>query len=281
MLFYRRAVVDDVFFRLCQLPEGHIGAHSHGPAHVGHQRPHQALPRSHSPLINGQGLVGHQGGAVHGADHAGAAAGTAGPLAVKGQLLRAGGVKLRPALRALQRLPRRHRQGGRHIVPVGAAVAGQPGVHQTQGVEQLRAGAEGAADAGHSWPLVEGQGGGDVAHVIHIRPGRLGHPSSGIGGQGLQVPPGPLGVQHPQSQGGFPRAGYPGHPHDLVERHVHINIFQVMYPRAPDLDVPGRVCVLSHMNVLPSRPRRRGQGAPFRKSRHGAPIVAQTGRECK
>ena len=42
------------------------------------------------------------------------------------------------ALRAGQLLPRRHRQGGRHIVPVGAAVAGQAGVHQPQAVEQLR-----------------------------------------------------------------------------------------------------------------------------------------------
>ena len=49
MLLYRRAVVDDGFFRLCQLPEGHIGAHSHGPAHVGHQRPHQALSTEPQP----------------------------------------------------------------------------------------------------------------------------------------------------------------------------------------------------------------------------------------
>ena len=112
---------------------------------------------------------------------------------------------------------------------------------------------------------VEGQGGGDVAHIIHIRPGRLGHPSSGVGGQGLQVPPGTPRRTAPPEPGRISPSRIPGHPHDLVERHVHINVFQVMYPRAPDLDVPGRVCVLSHMNVLPSRPPPSRTGGTFPK----------------
>ena len=237
VLLHRRAVVDDLLLLRRQVPEGHVRPDAHGPAHVGHQGPHQAVPGGHRPLVDGQGVIRHQGGAVHRPHHTGAAAGAAGPLAVEGQLLRSRRVKARAAHRAHQLLPRRHRQGGRHVVPIGAAVAGQAGPHQPQAVEELRPGAEGAADARHAGPLVQRQGRRDVQHLVHVRPGRLGHPAAGIGGQGLQIPPGALGVQHPQGQGGLPRPGDPGHPHDPVQGHVHIHIFQIVYPGAPDLDL--------------------------------------------
>ena len=236
VLLLRRAVVDDVLLPVRQVPEGHVGAHPHGPAHVGHQGPHEALPGGHRPLVNGEGVVRHQGGQVYRPHHAGAPTGPAGPLAVEGQLLRPRGIESGPAGGAGEGLPRRHRQGGGQVVPVGAAVAGQAGVHQAQGVEQLRPRAEGGADPRHPRPLVEGQGGGDVAHRLHLRLGGLGHPPPGVGGQGLQVPPGPLGIHHPQGQGGLAGAGHPGNPHHLVKRDVHIQVLQVVDLGPPYLD---------------------------------------------
>ena len=183
VLLHRRTVVDDVLLLVGEFPEGHVGADPHAAAHVGHQGPHEGIPGGHGPLIDGEGVVWHQGGPVHGAHHAGAGADGTGPLAVEGQLLGGGGVKRLSAHRAGQGLPRRHRQGRLQIVAVGAAVAGQTGEHEPQGVQQLRPGAEGAADAGHAGPLVEGQGGGDVAHLLHVRPTGLGHAPSRVGGQ--------------------------------------------------------------------------------------------------
>ena len=122
-------------------------------------------------------------------------------------------------------------------MPVGAAVAGQAGVHQTQAVEQFCPRAEGAADSRHAGPLVEGQGRRDIQHRIHIRPGRLGHPTAGVGGQGLQIPPGALGIQDPQRQRGFSGAGDPGDANDLVQRNFYVNIFQIVDSGTPDLDL--------------------------------------------
>ena len=216
VLFHRGAVVDDGFLLVRQIPEGDVGAHPHRPADVGHQRPHEAVPRGYRSLVDGQGVVRHQGGPVHRPDHAGAAAGAAGPLAVEGQFFRAGGVETGPALRAGQRLPGRHGQGRGRIVPVWAAMAGQAGVHQPQVVEQLRPRAERAADSRHAGSLVKRQRGRDVQHLIHICPGRLRHPAARVGGQGLQIPPGALGIQNPQRQGGFSGAGDAGDAYDLI-----------------------------------------------------------------
>ena len=236
VLFHRRALVDDLLFPVEQLPERHIGAHAHGPADIHHQRPHQRVPGGHGALLDGQTFVRHQGGAVHRAHHAGTAAGAAGTLAVEGQLLGAGGVKMGAALGTDQLLPGGHRQGGRQIMPVGAAMAGQTGEHQPQTVQKLGAGAEGAADARHTRPLVQGQRGGHIQHLIHRGLGRLGHAPAGVGGQGLQIAAGPFRVEHPQCQRGFPRTGHTGNSHNFIQRHVHIHVFQVVHPRAADLD---------------------------------------------
>ena len=142
-------------------------------------------------------------------------------------------------------------------MPVGAAVAGQAGVHQPQAVEQLRPRAEGAADSRHAGPLVEGQGRRDIQHLVHIRPGRLGHPAAGVGGQGLQIPPGALGIQNPKCQRGFSRAGYPGDADDLVQLNFYVNIFQIVDSGAPDLDLV-RLMRLPHHFIHPSCPHSKG-----------------------
>ena len=189
VFLYCRTIVNDILFLLGQIAEGHVRAHAHGPAHIGHQRPHEGFPGQHRPLVNGQGLVGHQGAQVHPAHHARTVALPARALGIEGKFLRAGGIKVRTAFRADQFLSGGHRQGRRQIMPVGAAVAGQAGEHQPQAVEQFCTRAEGAANARHPWPLMQRQRRGYVKRFLHIRPGRLGHPPPGIGGQGLQIAP--------------------------------------------------------------------------------------------
>ena len=101
-------------------------------------------------------------------------------------------------------------------MPIGAAVAGQTGVHEPQAVEQLGPGAKGAADARDAGPLVQGQRSRNVQHLVHARPGGLRHPAAGVGGQGIQVAPGALRIQHAQCQRGFAGAGHARNAHDLV-----------------------------------------------------------------
>lgn len=55
--------------------------------------------------------------------------------------------------------------------------------------------------------------------------GKARKASVGMGGQGLQIPPGTLGVQSAQGQIRFPRAGYSGGSNDLIQWYVHVNIF--------------------------------------------------------
>ena len=57
----------------------------------------------------------------------------------------------------------------------------------------------------------------------------LGHPAAGVGGQRLQIPAGAFGIQHPQRQRGFARPGHARNAHDLVQRDVHVDVFQVVY----------------------------------------------------
>ena len=119
-------------------------------------------------------------------------------------------------------------------MPIRAAVAGKAGVHEPQAVQKLRPGAEGAADARHAGALMERQRGGDIQRLVHTGLGSLGHAAAGVGGQGLQITPGTLGVQHPQRQGRLARAGHPCDAHDLTQRDIDIYIFQIVDLRATD-----------------------------------------------
>ena len=70
---------------------------------------------------------------------------------------------------------------------IGTFVAGETGIHEPEAVEQFGTGAEGAADARNTRALVERKGGRHIQYLIHIRLCRLGHPSSGVGGEGVKI----------------------------------------------------------------------------------------------
>ena len=115
-------------------------------------------------------------------------------------------------------------------------MTGQAGEHQPQAVEQFRAGAERAADAGQRRPLMQGEGRGHVQDLIHGRAGCLGHAAAGIGRQRFQVPPRPFRVQHAQGERRLAGTGYAGDADDLSQRDVHVDILQIMHFGAPDQD---------------------------------------------
>ena len=111
-------------------------------------------------------------------------------------------------------------------MPIRAAVAGQAGVHQPQAVEQLRPRAEGAADPRHAGPLVEGQGRRDIQHLVHIRPGRLGHPASCVGGQGpSRYRREPSAYRTPSAREDFPEPETPAMPTIWFSGNFYVNIF--------------------------------------------------------
>ena len=203
MFLDHRTVIDDLFFLVGQVFERNVGAHAHRPADVGHQCPHQRVPWGNGAFVDGQFFVGDQGAAVNGADRAGSAAAFAGALGVKGKFLRSGTVKVFAAFRADDLLHGGDRETRLYIMTVGTAVTGKARIHQPQAVEQFRAGPERRADPGNGRTLMQRQRCRHVKNIIHIRAGRLGHASSGIGRQGFKIPSGPLGIKHAKGKRGF------------------------------------------------------------------------------
>ena len=228
VLFLRRAMVDDVLLPLRQVAKRHIRAHAHLPADVRHQRPHEAVPWRHRPLVDRERIIRHQGRHVHRAHTARAAASWARALRVEGQLLGARCVKMHAALRAGQLLARGDQQRRRQVVPVGAAVAGEAGIHEPQTVQELCPRAERAADAGHARALVQRQRRRNVQHVIDAGSGGLRHPAARVGRQRLQIAARALGIQHAQRQRRLAGTGHARDADDLIQRNVHVNIFQVV-----------------------------------------------------
>ena len=147
-----------------------------------------------------------------------------------------------PADRADQLLPRSHRQRGLQIMTVGATVTGQPGEHEAKAVQKLRTCSKGAPDSRNPRSLVKSQRRWNIADLVHLSLGRLGHPPSRISRKGIQIPSRALRIQNAQRQGRFPRPGHPRNPHDLPQRDIHVDVFQVVDVGVPDLDC-FRTCV--------------------------------------
>ena len=130
MLLLRRAVINNILLPLRQLAERHIYAHTHLLAHIGHQRPHEAVPRRNSPLLNRERFIRHKCTDIHRADAACTAAGFAGPLRIKGQLLSRRRIKLRAANRAGQLLAGGNQKRRLQIMSIRAAMAGKTRIHK-------------------------------------------------------------------------------------------------------------------------------------------------------
>ena len=233
VLFLGGAVEDDVLFLRRQVAEGHVRAHAHLSADVGHQRPHQAVPWGDGAAIDGERVVRDERFKVDRPHGSRAAAALARALGVEGQLLGGRHVKVRAAVGADEFLPGGDGERRRQIVPVRAAVAGKARVHEPQGVQKLRPGAECAADAADARPLVQRERRGDIEHLVHGGARRLRHAAAGVGGQSLEIAARALGVQHAQRERGLARAGNARHADDFVQRNIHVHVFQVVDARTP------------------------------------------------
>ena len=83
MLLHSRPVIDDLFFFCGQITERHIGTHTHFTAHIGHQRPHQSIPRSDCALVNAKCVIRHKTCHIYGSDAACATTGLTGALRIE------------------------------------------------------------------------------------------------------------------------------------------------------------------------------------------------------
>ena len=82
-----------------------------------------------------------------------------------------------------------------------------------------------------------------------MRPCGLGHPSARVGRQRFQIPPGTLCVKHTEGQGRLTRSRDTRDGSDLIERDIHIDIFQVMYARPPHLHAAGKHLLVFMIHV--------------------------------
>ena len=131
-------------------------------------------------------------------------------------------------------------------MPVGAAVAGQAGIHQAQAVQQLCPGAEGAADAGHARALVQRQRGGHIQHLVHSWPSR---PAGSCGGGYRSTAPpdtagSPLHAARPAPARICRSRTHRAMPTILPEWDVHVDILEVV-----NLALPERAFYLSSYGI--------------------------------
>ena len=88
--------------------------------------------------------------------------------------------------------------------------------------------------------LVNGDSGGQSFDAFHIGLLHLPQELSRVGGQGFHVTSLTLRIDRIECQRGFTGAGHTGEYHQFISGNVHINVFQVMFIGAPDLNVlPG------------------------------------------
>ena len=123
MLLLRRPVQDDILLLRGERAVRHVGSHAHRAADVGHERPHQRVPRRDRPFVDRQRFVGHERRFVDDLRLTDPVARRARALRVERQLFRARSVELFAAFRADDRQLRRdvHRRSA--VVTVRAAVA--------------------------------------------------------------------------------------------------------------------------------------------------------------
>ena len=260
MLLLGGAVVDDGLFLGGEVAEGDVGAHAHGAADIGHQRPHEGVPGGDGALVDGEALVGDKGGAVDRADLAGALATGAGSAAIEGEVLGTRRLEGDAARGADERALGGDVQRGGHSVAVGATVLGQTREHQAQAVEQFRAGAEGGADARDAGALAQGQRGGDVERLVDFGAGGLGQTAPGVGGEGLEVTSRPLRVEDAEGKRALAAAGDSRHGDNLPQRHRDIDILEVVNACPADFHRLDHLCSFAaYCSIGTALPPRRSE----------------------
>ena len=120
---------------------------------------------------------------------------------------------------------------------------------QTQTVVELGHGTKGRAHAWHTGTLMQRECRRHVQHLVHLSVLCLRQPTAGIGAERLQVTTRALGIEHPQRQRALARARDAGNTHELSQRNIDIDVFEVMDARTAHLD---STWLLRHRHRSPS-----------------------------
>ena len=229
----------DVALAVGQRPVRHVEPDPELARGVHRQPPPAGVPRQHRAFLDRLARIGNQGGDVDLGPHAQAVAGRARAVGVEGEGFGAGVLEMRAAHRADDLLAER---GDRRpdAVAVRAQVRAQPRHHQPQHVEHLRHRADRAARPRYRRALPQRQRGRQVVDPVHVRPLGLGQPPAAVGAQALQEPLHALGVQRAHGQRRLARPGHADHRDRPPQRHVNVDVPQVVVPGPAHADDRGQ-----------------------------------------
>ena len=130
-----------------------------------------------------------------------------------------------------------------------AHVMGATAKEQAQAVVELGHGAKGRAHARHAGALMQCERRRHVQRFIHLSMLCLRQTTAGIGAERLQVTARALGIQNTQRQRALARARDAGNTHELSQRNIDIDVFEVMDARTAHLD---STWLLRHRHRSPS-----------------------------
>ena len=85
--------------------------------------------------------------------------------------------------------------------------------------------------------LIDGDGGGEAVDVVHVGLFLLPEKHPRVGRQAFHIPPLSLGIDGVKRQRAFSAAGQSRDDGQLVARDAHINVLEVVLPRALDNDI--------------------------------------------
>ena len=120
---------------------------------------------------------------------------------------------------------------------LGAVGHAHPGEEQTEVVVYLRHGAHGGAGIFVGGLLVDADGGAETLDVFNVGLFHLAQKHTGVGGEGLHVPPLSLGVNGVEGQRGLAAAADAGEHHQLVPGDFQIDIFKIVLFCALDYEL--------------------------------------------
>ena len=111
------------------------------------------------------------------------------------------------------------------------------GIKQPQEIIDFSDGSDRRARVGTGGLLLDSNDGTQALDAFHLGLLQDTHEVLGIGGQGVHVAALPFGIKGIEGQRGLAAAAESGHDDELPAGNVHVDIFQVVRPRTPDLDV--------------------------------------------
>ena len=117
---------------------------------------------------------------------------------------------------------------------LGAVRHADARVEQAQIVVDLRHRADGGTRVFARGLLVDGDGGGEAVDVVHVGLFLLPEKHPRVGRQAFHIPPLSLGINGVKRQRAFSAAGQSRDDGQLVARDAHINVLEVVLPRALD-----------------------------------------------